>query len=143
MSWVEETSMRGIISAAGYLPHWRLQRGAVTEVLGTSAGKGTRTVASYDEDGLTMAVDAGRRALADAPASRPAALWFATTSPTYAEKTNATIAHAALRLDGDVIAADAGAGLRGTSAFHRAGGAGARRRHSHGHGRIDRREGRW
>ena len=32
------------------------------------------------------------------------------------EKTNATIAHAALRLDGDVIAADAGAGLRGTAA---------------------------
>jgi len=108
--------MRGIISAAGYLPHWRLQRSAITEVLGASAGKGTRTVASYDEDGLTMAVDAGRRALAAAPGASPAALWFATTSPTYAEKTNATIAHAALRLDGDVLAADAGSGLRGTGA---------------------------
>ncbi len=108
--------MRGIISAAGYLPHWRLQRSAVTEVLGVNAGKGTRTVASYDEDALTMAVDAGRRVLADAPAARPGALWFATTSPTYAEKTNATIAHAALRLDPDVLAADAGAGLRGTNA---------------------------
>jgi 3-hydroxy-3-methylglutaryl CoA synthase/uncharacterized OB-fold protein len=108
--------MRGIISAAGYLPHWRLQRSAITEVLGSNAGKGTRTVASYDEDALTMAVDAGRRALAAAPATRPAALWFATTSPTYAEKTNATIAHAALRLDGDTIAADAGTGLRGASA---------------------------
>lgn len=108
--------MRGIISAAGYLPHWRLQRSAITEVLGASAGKGTRTVASYDEDGLTMAVDAGRRALAAAPGVSPTALWFATTSPTYAEKTNATIAHAALRLDRNVLAADAGAGLRGTSA---------------------------
>ncbi len=108
--------MRGIISAAGYLPHWRLQRSAVTEVLGVNAGKGTRTVASYDEDALTMAVDAGRRVLADAPAARPSALWFATTSPTYAEKTNATIAHAALRLDPEVLAADAGAGLRGTNA---------------------------
>ncbi len=108
--------MRGIISAAGYLPHWRLQRSAVTEVLGANAGKGTRTVASYDEDALTMAVDAGRRVLADAPGARPSALWFATTSPTYAEKTNATIAHAALRLDPDVLAADAGAGLRGTNA---------------------------
>ena len=108
--------MRGIISAAGYLPHWRLQRSAVTEVLGANAGKGTRSVASYDEDALTMAVDAGRRVLADAPDARPTALWFATTSPTYAEKTNATIAHAALRLDSDVLAADAGAGLRGTNA---------------------------
>ena len=108
--------MRGIISAAGYLPHWRLQRSAITEVLGSNAGKGTRTVASYDEDSLTMAVDAGRRALAAAPGVQPASLWFATTSPTYAEKTNATIAHAALRLDGDVIAADAGPGLRGAAA---------------------------
>ncbi|MHB1139163.1 MAG: OB-fold domain-containing protein [Microthrixaceae bacterium] len=108
--------MRGIISAAGYLPHWRLQRSAITEVLGSNAGKGTRTVASYDEDALTMAVDAGRRALAAAPGVRPTALWFATTSPTYAEKTNATIAHAALRLDGDTIAADAGPGLRGGAA---------------------------
>lgn len=107
--------MRGIIGAAGYLPHWRLQRSAISEVLGGAPGKGARTVASYDEDALTLAVAAGRQALVGTSAS-PAALWFATTSPTYVEKTNATIAHAALRLDGDVIAADAGAGLRGTAA---------------------------
>ncbi len=106
--------MRGIIGAAGYLPHWRLQRSAIAEVLGGAPGKGTRTVASYDEDALTLAVEAGRQALG-AAAVAPAALWFATTSPTYVEKTNATIAHAALRLDSDVIAADAGAGLRGTA----------------------------
>ena len=108
--------MRGIISAAGYLPHWRLQRDAITQVLGSSAGKGQRSVASYDEDSLTMAVDAGRRALGAAASANPAALWFCTTSPTYAEKTNATIAHAALRLGPEVIAADAGSGLRGPAA---------------------------
>ncbi|MEX0767806.1 MAG: OB-fold domain-containing protein [Microthrixaceae bacterium] len=108
--------MRGIISAAGYLPHWRLQREAITEVLGTSAGKGQRSVASYDEDSLTMAVEAGRHAIAAARTTSPTALWFCTTSPTYAEKTNATIAHAALRLGPDVLAADAGSGLRGPSA---------------------------
>ncbi|MEI2697167.1 MAG: OB-fold domain-containing protein [Microthrixaceae bacterium] len=107
--------MRGIIGAAGYLPHWRLHRSAITDVLGGAAGRGTRTVASYDEDSLTMAVEAGRRVLRSG-ADRPSALWFATTSPTYVEKTNATIAHAALRLDADVLAADAGAGLRGTTA---------------------------
>lgn len=107
--------MRGILSAAGYLPHWRLDRSAITEVLGTSAGKGTRTVASYDEDSTTLAVAAGREALRSVDAA-PGALWFATTSPTYIDKTNATIAHAALRLDPSVLAADAGAGLRGTSA---------------------------
>ncbi|CAB4557178.1 unannotated protein [freshwater metagenome] len=108
--------MRGIISAAGYLPHWRLQREAITQVLGTSAGKGQRCVASYDEDSLTMAVEAGRKVLADAPSAPPSAVWFCTTSPTYAEKTNATVAHAALRLGSEVIAADAGSGLRGPTA---------------------------
>lgn len=112
--------MRGIIGVAGYLPHWRLPRAAIAEVLGGAPGKGSRTVASYDEDALTMAVAAGRHALSTLPAA-PSALWFATTSPTYVEKTNATIAHAALRLDGDVIAADAGAGLRGAAAALRSG----------------------
>ncbi len=107
--------MRGIIGAAAYLPHWRLQRSAISDVLGGSPGRGTRTVASYDEDSLTMAVEAGRRVLSSSNA-RPSALWFATTSPTYVEKTNATVGHAALRLDADVLAADAGAGLRGTAA---------------------------
>lgn len=106
--------MRGIISAAAHLPHWRLSHAAVGGVLGTGAGRGSRTVASYDEDSLTMAVEAGRRVLHRSSVP-PAALWFSTTSPTYVEKTNATIAHAALRLPGDVLAADAGAGLRGTA----------------------------
>ena len=106
--------MRGIIGAGGYLPHWRLQRSAVSAVLGGAPGKGTRTVASYDEDALTMAVEAARRTLRGS-ASTPAALWFATTSPTYVEKTSAPIAHAALRLPGDVAAADAGPGLRGAA----------------------------
>lgn len=113
--------MRGIISAAGYVPYWRLQRSAISEALGSNAGKGTRSVASFDEDSTTMAVEAARIALRSASAT-PASgiqidtLWFATTSPTYAEKTSATIVHAALRLDGDVLAADAASSLRGTSA---------------------------
>lgn len=112
--------MRGIISAAGYLPHWRLPGASVAAVTGGSPPRGARTVASYDEDALTMAVAAGRSALAAAPERAPAALWFSTTSPTYLEKTNATIAHAALRLAGDVPAADAAGGLRGTAASLRA-----------------------
>ncbi|MEZ5311959.1 MAG: OB-fold domain-containing protein [Microthrixaceae bacterium] len=107
--------MRGIISAAGYVPHWRLQRSSIGAALGSGAGKGNRSVASFDEDSTTLAVEASRLALRLAPNSAPDALWFATTSPTYMEKTSATILHAALRLGGDVIAADAASSLRGTS----------------------------
>lgn len=105
---------RGIGGIAAYLPHWRLQRSAITAVLGSAAGKGTRTVASYDEDAVTMAVEAARRATRGAPPA--SAMWFASTTGPYAEKTSAPILHAALRLDGDVIAADAGPGLRGCAA---------------------------
>lgn len=112
--------MRGIISTAGYVPYWRLQRSAIGQALGSNAGKGTRSVASFDEDSTTMAVEAARLALGAVPGARIDTLWFATTSPTYAEKTSATIVHAALRLDGDVLAADAASSLRGTAAAMRA-----------------------
>ena len=75
--------MRGIISAAGYIPYWRLQRSAIGAFHG-GRGKGTRSVASYDEDSTTLGVEAARLALAAAPSTiTPSTLWFATSSPTY------------------------------------------------------------
>jgi hydroxymethylglutaryl-CoA synthase len=104
--------MRGIISHAGYLPYRRLDRATIAAVAGAGGGKGTRTVASYDEDTTTMAVEAGRLALRGAGGTRPAALWVATTAPAYADRTNATGVHAALRLDSEVAAADAAGAVR-------------------------------
>src|ERR1700710_2167258 len=102
--------MRGIISAGGYVPYWRLQRSAIGAFHG-GKGAGTRSVASYDEDTTTLGVEAARLALAgDTPA--PDALWFAPTDPTYLEKTNAAIIHAALRLPSTTAAFDLGGALR-------------------------------
>ena len=56
--------MRGIISAAGYVPYRRLQRSEIAAFFGTGGGRGTRSVASYDEDTTTMGVEAARAALA-------------------------------------------------------------------------------
>lgn len=104
--------MRGIISAAAYVPYWRLDRAAIGAFHG-GRGSGTRSVASYDEDTTTLAVEAGRLALRGAPgASAPETLWFATSTPTYAEKTNATVVHAALRLPASTAAFDAGSAVR-------------------------------
>ena len=52
MSAATPNAVRGIRGVAAYLPHWRLQRSAITAVLGSNAGKGTRTVAAYDEDAV-------------------------------------------------------------------------------------------
>ncbi|MFA5882793.1 MAG: OB-fold domain-containing protein [Acidimicrobiia bacterium] len=104
--------MRGIIASGGYLPYRRLDRSDISKFLGSGGGRGTRTVASYDEDTTTMGVEAGRVALKNAPPGfQPDALWFATVDPAYIDKTNATTIHAALRLEADV-ALDFGAAAR-------------------------------
>ncbi len=103
---------RGIVSAAGYLPYRRLERSDVAATFGTGGGKGTRTVASYDEDTTTMGVEAARLALGAGGTRAVDAVWFATADPAYLDKTNATAIHAALRLDGDAAAFDLGGAVR-------------------------------
>ncbi len=103
--------MRGILSWGVYLPYRRLDRSQISAFIGQGGGKGTRTVASFDEDTTTMAVEASRLALR-AVAGRPDTVLFATTAPAYADKTNATAVHAALRLDPSVAALDLGASTR-------------------------------
>ncbi|MDZ7733286.1 MAG: hypothetical protein U5R31_09360 [Acidimicrobiia bacterium] len=105
--------MRGIIGYAGYVPHNRLQRQAISDFLGGPPRPGTRSVASYDEDTTTMGFEAARLALRplgpDIPIDR---LSFSTADPAYLDKTNATAIHAALRLDSNVLASDAGGAIR-------------------------------
>lgn len=78
-----------LIGYAAYLPRYRF---------------GKRVVAAFDEDSTTMAVAAAAAALDGGPA--PANVCFATSSPGYADKTNATAIHAALNLADDAMATD-------------------------------------
>src|SRR3954471_7200193 len=103
--------MRGIISAGGYVPFRRLQRADIAKTFGSGGGKGTRSVAGYDEDTTTLGVEAARLALRSTAVS-PSALWFASAEPAYLDKNNASTLHAALRLDRDVPAFDFGGALR-------------------------------
>jgi hydroxymethylglutaryl-CoA synthase len=105
--------VRGIISAGGYVPYRRLDRSEIAAFFGSGSGRGTRSVAAYDEDTTTMGVEAARAALRSAPGgTEPRALWFATANPAYLEKTNATAVHAALRLDQSSPAIDTGGAVR-------------------------------
>ncbi len=82
--------MSGITRYGSYVPYFRLSRAAI------GAGRGERAAASYDEDSVSMAVEACRDAVAADTALD--ALIFATTSPPYAEKSNAATLHSALSL---------------------------------------------
>ncbi len=97
------------------MPYRRLPRDQNGAFLGAGGGRGTRAVASHDEDTTTLGTEAARLALRSAPGAAPELLWFATASPAYLDKTNATAVHAALRLAGDVPAFDAGGALRSTA----------------------------
>lgn len=109
-------AMRGIITAAGYVPYRRLETKDVTSFFGTGGGRATRSVASHDEDTTTMGVEAARRALGGVP--RVSSLRFATPTPAYVDKNNASTIHAALRLPSSVGAYDVGGSLRSwTGAF--------------------------
>jgi 3-hydroxy-3-methylglutaryl CoA synthase len=89
----------GIAAWGTYLPYWRLQRAAIAGVLGSGGGRGTRAVASHDEDTTTLGVEAGRRALAAGPgAGTVQDLFLSTPDPGYLDKTSATTVHAALGL---------------------------------------------
>jgi hydroxymethylglutaryl-CoA synthase len=110
---IHSEAVRGIISAAGYVPYRRLDRSEIAAFFGSGGGRGTRSVASYDEDTTTMGIEAARLAMRSASdAAEPDALWFATAEPAYLEKTNATAIHAALRLDQLAPAVDTGGAVR-------------------------------
>jgi hydroxymethylglutaryl-CoA synthase len=90
----------GIVSYATYVPRHRLQGAEIGTALTGKPGRGTRALASYDEDSTTLGAEAARRLLDGRPGDTPGfgALYFATTSPAYLDKTNAAAIHAALDL---------------------------------------------
>jgi len=97
---------RGILAYGAHVPYWRLDRAEIAAFLGVSTGRGHRAVASFDEDAVTMGVAAARSALAVVGVGTPDAIWFSTVAPPYLDKTNASVIHAALRLEASVPALD-------------------------------------
>ena len=104
--------MAGILAYGAYVPTGRLDRAAIGATLGQLAGRGTRSVASHDEDSTTLGVEAARVALRRTTASPPSRVVFSTATPTYLDRTNAAVVHAALDLDPGTAAYDFGGAPR-------------------------------
>jgi 3-hydroxy-3-methylglutaryl CoA synthase len=106
--------MPGIAAWGAYAPRLRLSRKAVTEANAWVApnlkakGKGERSMANWDEDALTMAVEAARDALGpgDDDRSHIDSLYFASTTAPFADRLNAGIVSAALTLEKSITASD-------------------------------------
>src|SRR5215467_6886578 len=109
--------MIGIVSAGAHVPRYRLSAKTLGAVWG-AGGAGERAVANYDEDSLTMAVEASLNAIHGRDARGIGACFLASTSAPYAEKSSAAILATVMDLPPAVLTADIGGSLRcGTTAL--------------------------
>lgn len=74
--------------------------------------RGTRSVANWDEDALTMAVEAGRAALGATPSPDLGAIALASTSLPFADRLNAGVVRSALALPATLHGSDSGGSMR-------------------------------
>jgi 3-hydroxy-3-methylglutaryl CoA synthase len=109
--------MVGITSFGGYIPRLRLQRSAIAEAHLWSdpgvagKGKGERSICNWDEDAVTMGVEAARDCL-NASDKTSQAVYFASTTMPFRDRQNAGIVSTALSMGEDVAVLDVTASQR-------------------------------
>jgi 3-hydroxy-3-methylglutaryl CoA synthase len=107
----------GIQSFGAYVPRRRMPRAAIAAAHAwalpalKNLAKGEKSMCGWDEDVITMAVEAGRDCLRGQGA-RPEALMLASTTAPYADLQNAVLVGSALRLAGSLATADLGGSTR-------------------------------
>jgi hydroxymethylglutaryl-CoA synthase len=110
--------MKGIISYGAYIPYNRLQRKKIGEFYGKPAPGGERAIAGYDEDSVSMGVEAALDCLKGENRQEVDAVYFATTSSPYQEKGSLATIATALALKESVRGIEAASSLRsGTSSI--------------------------
>lgn len=110
----------GIVWCGVYIPRYRLNKGLISEAWGRPPLKGEKAVSNYDEDALTMAVEAGSGCVEGDGREGIGGLFFASTSGPYAEKQHSTLVATALDLQEDILTADFACSVSSSSAALRA-----------------------
>ncbi len=114
----------GIVAYGGYLPVSRLQRSEIAKAhVWFNPGlkglaKGERTMANWDEDSVTMAVEASRDCLNGMDRTDLSAVYMASTTFPFQDRQNAGIVADALTLKPDIMTLDVASSQRaGSSAL--------------------------
>jgi 3-hydroxy-3-methylglutaryl CoA synthase len=108
----------GIKSFGAYLPARRMSRAAIAEAHAwafpalKSLGKGERTLCSWDEDVITMAVEAGRDCLRGMGRDNVSSFSLASTTAPYADLQNSVISGYALGLPAEATCIDVGSSTK-------------------------------
>jgi len=106
-----------VLSCGAWIPRLRLPRAVIQEEMGWLSRPneqregGARAVCNWDEDALTLAVEAARGCLAGARRAAEAVTFASTTLP-FADRSNATLLAAALGLPAAIETLDATGTLR-------------------------------
>lgn len=110
--------MAGIVSYGTYIPNYRLPRDVMAKEWGIPSLGGERAIANFDEDSLTMAVNASIDALGNRDPQTLAGVFFASTTSPYREKQAAATVATVLDASPEVRSMDFTDTLRaGTSAL--------------------------
>ncbi len=110
--------MAGITSYGAYVPYYRLSRKEIAKAWDGYPGDGYRSVANWDEDTITMAVEAVVDCLRGIKRNTVDGLLFATTTHPFWEKMGAAVIAKATDMRNDLFAQDCGGSLRaGTAAM--------------------------
>jgi 3-hydroxy-3-methylglutaryl CoA synthase len=117
-------SATGIRSFGAFIPRRRLQRAAIAAAHAWAfpalkgLGKGERSMCGWDEDVITMAVEAGRDCLRGGSVAELGSLMLASTTAPFADLNNAVFVGAALQLPRQASAGEtAGSTRAGLSAL--------------------------
>lgn len=110
--------MAGIRSFGAYIPLFRLACKEIAKAWNSGGGKGERSVASKDEDSLTMAVEAAVDCLNTIDRSVIDGIFFASTTAPFQEKQVASTIGVAADLNRNINTMDCSGSLRaGTAAL--------------------------
>jgi len=111
----------GILAYGGYLPKGRLQRSEIAKAHTwfnpglRGLAKGERAMANWDEDSVTMAVEAARDCLIGLDRGAISAVYMASTSFPFQDRQNAGIVADALRLNQNILTLDLASSQRAGS----------------------------
>lgn len=113
--------MVGIVTCGYHIPFCRLEREKISQAWARRAGKGERAAIYFDEDALTLGLEAAQRCIEEKGKAGIDGFYFASTSAPFWQRSSASFMVAACDLPAECETADFSGSLRSATSALRAG----------------------
>jgi 3-hydroxy-3-methylglutaryl CoA synthase len=118
---MEQFNMIGVVTCGYHVPFHRLEREKIGQAWARRAGKGERAAIYFDEDALTLGLEAAQRCLEEKGKGGIDGLYFASTSAPFWQRSSASFIAAACDLSAECETVDFAGSLRSATSALRAG----------------------